>query len=125
LGKRVEGGQMGLWSRLRGRSRPGTRRSSTADDEAHLRAWAAAHEGVEAFVEPRTAVTDTTVVLVAKDGEWTRRRIGSPAAAKKFARSLRMPIYDAEIVGYPKRMRDHDARQRVLRDRARRRDLGA
>ncbi|MDF3048682.1 MAG: hypothetical protein K0R87_320 [Pseudonocardia sp.] len=116
---------MGLWSRLRGRSRPGTRRSSTADDEAHLRAWAAAHEGVEAFVEPRTAVTDTTVVLVAKDGEWTRRRIGSPAAAKKFARSLRMPIYDAEIVGYPKRMRDHDARQRVLRDRARRRDLGA
>ena len=116
---------MGLWARLRGRNRPGTLRRSGADDEAHLRAWAAAHEGVEAFVEPQTTVTDTTIVLVAKDGEWTRRRIGSPANAKKFARSLRMPVYDAQIVGYPQRMRDHDARQRILRNRERRRDLGA
>ena len=116
---------MGLWSRLRGRSWPGTLRRSSANDEAHLRAWVAARAGVEAFVEPRTTVTDTTIVLVANDGEWTRRRIGSPAAAQKFARSLRMPIYDVQIVGYPKRMRDHDARQRVLRDRERRRDLGA
>ncbi len=116
---------MGLWARLRGRERPGTVRRSGADDEAHLRAWARTHVGVEAFVEPRTAVTDTTIVLVATDGEWTRRRIGTPAAAKKLARSLRMPIYDVQIVGYPKRMRDHDARQRVLRERERRRDLGA
>jgi hypothetical protein len=114
---------MGWWARLR-RTRPGTVRRSGADDEAHLRAWAAAREGVEAFVEPRTAVTDTTIVFVAKDGEWTRRRIGSPAAARKLARSLRMPVYDVQIVGYPKRMRDHDARRRVLRDRERRRDLG-
>ena len=42
--------------------------------------------GVEAYVEPKTTVTDVTVVLVAADGEWTRRRIvgergasGSPA----------------------------------------------
>ncbi len=116
---------MGLWARLRGRESTGTVRRSGADDEAHLRAWARTHVGVEAFVEPRTAVTDTTVVLVATDGEWTRRRIGTPAAAKKLARSLRMPIYDVQIVGYPKRMRDHDARQRVLRERERRRDLGA
>jgi hypothetical protein len=116
---------MGLWARLRGGNRPGTLRRSGADDEAHLRAWAAAREGVEAFVEPRTAVTDTTVVLVAKDGEWTRRRVEGPAGARKLARSMRMPVYDVQIVGYPKRMRDHDARQRVLRDRQRRRDLGA
>ena len=109
---------MGVWQRLRGRNRPGTVRRSGADDEAHLRAWAAAHEGVEAFVEPQTTVTDTTVVLVAKDGEWTRRRIGSPANAKKFARSLKMPVYDAQIVGYPQRMRDHDARRRIERKRA-------
>lgn len=113
---------MGLWARLR-RRRPGTVRTADRGDEAHLREWAAAREGVEAFVEPRTAVTDTTVVLVAKDGEWTRRRIGSPAAARKFARSLKMPVYDAQVLGYPQRMRDHDARQRILRDRERRRDL--
>jgi hypothetical protein len=115
-------GSMGLWARLRGRGR--SRRPDPAD-EAHLRAWAAAHEGVEAFVEPRTTVTETTVVLVAKDGEWTRRRVAGPAAARALARSLRMPIYDVQLVGYPKRMRDHDARQRILRERERRRDLGA
>lgn len=116
---------MGWWDRLRGKGRPGTLRTAGADDEAHLRAWAAAHEGVEAFVEPRTTVTDTTIVLVAKDGEWTRRRIAGPAAARRLARSLRMPVYDVQIVGYPQRMRDHDARRRILRDRDRRRDLGA
>ena len=115
---------MGLLDRMR-KGRPGTLRASGRDDEAHLRAWAAAHEGVEAFVEPRTAVTDHTIVLVAKDGEWTRRRIAGPAGARKLARSMRMPVYDVQIVGYPQRMRDHDARQRILRDRKRRRDLGA
>jgi hypothetical protein len=115
---------MGWWARLRGTG-PGTSRRSVAEDEAHLRRWAAAHEGVEAFVEPRTAVTDTTIVLVAKDGEWTRRRVAGPAGARKLARSLRMPVYDVQIVGYPQRMRDHDARQRILRERERRRDLGA
>ena len=41
-----------------------------------------------------------------------------PRRPRKLARSLRMPIYDVQIVGYPQRMRDHDARQRVLRDGA-------
>jgi hypothetical protein len=90
------------------------------EDEAHLRRWAAEHPGVEGFVEPATAVTGTTLLLVDADGAWTRRRVGSPDAARRLARSLRMPVYDAQIVGYPQRMRDHDARQRILRDRERR-----
>ena len=68
-------------------------------------------------------VTDTTVVLVAQDGEWTRRRVKSPAEAHKLGRSLRIPVYDAQIVGYPQRMRDFDARRRIERDRERRRNL--
>jgi hypothetical protein len=116
------GTMMGLFSRMRGGR--GTGRTRGGDAE-HLRAWAATHEGVEAFVEPRTAVTETTMILVAKDGDWTRRRVSGPDGARKLARSLKIPVYDAEIVGYPKRMRDHDARQRILRDRERRRDLGA
>ena len=113
---------MGLLGRLR---RGGDRdaRRARNEDQAHLRAWAAAHRGVEAFVEPRTAVTGTTVLLVDADGAWTRRRIAEPAAARRFARSLAMPVYDVQLVGYPQRMRDHDARQRILRDRARRADL--
>jgi hypothetical protein len=116
---------VGLFNRLR-RRRPGAGpRAADDGDAAHLREWAATRHGVEAFVEPRTAVTATTVVLVAHDGEWTRRRVAGPDAARKFARSLKMPIYDVALVGYPKRMRDYDARQRVLRERERRRDLGA
>jgi hypothetical protein len=113
---------MGLLARLRKRRR-GTLRAADGADDAHLRTWAGAHEGVEAFVEPRTTVTDTTVVLVDKDGAWTRRRVASPAAARKLARSLRMPIYDVQVLGYPQRMRDHDARERALRKRQRRADL--
>lgn len=71
-------------------------------------------------MEPRTTVTETTVVFVAHDGEWTRRRVASPNAAKKLARSLQMPIYDVQLVGYPNRMREHDARDRALRKRERR-----
>lgn len=113
---------MGLLDRLR-RRRPGTTRVAVGADEAHLRGWAAEHRGVEAFVEPRTAVTETTVLLVDATGEWTRRRVGGPEAARRLARSLKIPVYDVQLMGYPQRMRDHDARQRILRDRQRRRDL--
>jgi hypothetical protein len=113
---------MGLLGRL-GKGRRGILRAADGSDQAHLRAWAAAHEGVEAFVEPRTTVTETTMVLVDRDGAWTRRRVPSPEGARKLARSLKIPVYDVQLVGYPQRMRDHDARQRVLRERERRRNL--
>jgi hypothetical protein len=113
---------MGLLARLT-RGRFGARGSSADDGLAHLRAWAASHEGVEGFVEPRTTVTETTLLLVDKHGAWTRRRVTGPAAARKFARSLSMPVYDVQLVGYPQRMRDHDARQRILRKRAGQADL--
>lgn len=76
------------------------------------------------YLEPATMVTDTTVVLVAHDGEWTRRGVPNAAAARRLARSLRIPMYDVLKLGYPKRMREYTARQRVLRERARRRALG-
>jgi hypothetical protein len=114
---------MGLLDRFR-RRRPGSTRAAGRDDETHLRDWAAARRGVEAFVEPRTAVTGTTMLLVDADGEWTRRRIGGPEGARKLAKAMKIPVYDAELVGYPQRMRDHDARRRILRERQRREDLG-
>jgi hypothetical protein len=115
---------MGLLSKLRG-GRPGVLRGADGTDAAHLREWTSAHEGVEAFVEPRTTVTDTTMLLVDKDGAWTRRRIAGPDGARKLARSLKIPVYDVQLVGYPQRMRDHDAREKILRERERRRDLEA
>ena len=115
---------MGLMDRLRGR-RGGVGRPRQAGTAAleHRPRWAAARTGVEAYVEPKTTFTETTVVLVAQDGEWTRRRVDGPSGARALARSLKIPVYDVQVLGYPKRMRDYDARQRVLRERARRRDL--
>ena len=85
-----------------------------------LRDWAAQRTGVEAFVEPETSVTPLTVVLVAADGEWTRRPAGGPAGARRLGEQLGIPVYDVQKVGYPQRMRDYDARaaeRRACRNR--------
>ena len=105
---------MGVFDSLRRKRKggQGLTRTSTKHDTAHLEEWASQRQGVEAFVEPRTNVTETTVLLVAHDGEWTRRRIASPQAAADFARKRKMPLYEVERVGYPKRMREYQARQK-------------
>lgn len=87
------------------------------DDLVVLREWVASRGavkgGVEAYVEPQTSFSPTTMVLVAGDGEFIRRRVGSPDAAAKFARSVGIPIYDTNRVGLPQRMRDYAVRQQT------------
>jgi hypothetical protein len=88
-------------------SRPGGRA-----DLDHLEGFVRARQGVEAFIEPRTTVTETTVILIAHDGEWTRRRVEGPDGARRFAHRLAIPIYDVRLVGYPQRMRDFNERRK-------------
>ncbi|MBK1786194.1 oxidoreductase [Prauserella cavernicola] len=118
---------VGLFDSLRrknkGSSKPGTLRKSSSADTRHLDEWAASRRGVEAFVEPKTTVTDTTVVLVAHDGEWTRRRIGSLGAAQDFGRKRSIPVYEVAKTGYPQRMREYTERQKIIERR--RRDSGS
>jgi hypothetical protein len=115
---------VGLFDRFRGRrSARGAVGHDPAVDLGYLRGWVAEHNGVEAFVEPKTTVTDVTVVLVAADGEWTRRRAGGDAGARRLSERLNIPVYDVQKVGYPQRMRDYDARRRIERQRATREDL--
>ncbi|CAN3129704.1 oxidoreductase [Mycobacterium sp. smrl_JER01] len=114
---------MGLFDRFRGRRRTGKAASDPAADLRYLQAWVAEHHGVEAFVEPKTTVTEVTVVLVAADGEWTRRKAGGDAGARRLSDRLKIPVYDVQKVGYPQRMRDYDARKRVERKRAAREEL--
>ncbi|MFL6190188.1 MAG: oxidoreductase [Actinomycetes bacterium] len=104
---------MGLFDRLRGgRDRRGTLdRASGRGDLAHLERFVATRRGVEGYVEPRTAVTESTIMLVAADGEWTRRRIDGPDVARRLSRELAIPVYDAQVTGYPQRVRDWNARQ--------------
>ena len=87
-------------------------REATADDLDALVAFARTHVGVEFYVEPETMATDTTAVAVAADGEWIRRRVGSPRRINRIARQLGCPIYDAQVRGYPQRMRDWTSRNR-------------
>jgi hypothetical protein len=81
-------------------------------DLDHLEQFIRSRRGVEAFIEPRTTVTETTVILIAHDGEWTRRRIDGPDGARRFAHRLAIPIYDVRLVGYPQRMRDFNERRK-------------
>jgi hypothetical protein len=100
--------------------RQGVRRNASAAEQ-HLADFAQAHQGVEAFVEPPTAVSTVTVVFVAKTGEWTRRAAPSAAAAHDLANRLGVPSYDAAVVGYPQRMRDWNSRKAAEEKAARRR----
>ena len=104
---------MGWFSRRRTTARPGTLRTADANDLAHLRAFAISRRGVEAYLEPRTTVTEATLLLVAADGEWTRRRIPGPDAAAEFSREHVVPLYDPVSVGYPQRMREWTARRKA------------
>ncbi len=87
----------------------------TVDSRAvkdHLASFVSTRRGVEAFVEPPTNVTASTVVLIAHDGEWTRRAVASRDAAFEVPRSLGIPVYDVNQTGYPSRMREWNSRQR-------------
>ena len=65
----------GSGTKMSGPARDGLRNGSTrvraadAVDAEHLESWVGTHQGVEGFVEPRTAVSEVTLLLVAI--EWT------------------------------------------------------
>jgi hypothetical protein len=107
---------MGLLNRFRrrGRSSSGGGATRTADsgDQRHLQQFIATHRGVEGFVEPQTTVTEVTLLLVAHDGEWTRRRVPSVRWAHDFANRNGVPSYDAGLVGIPSRMREYNRRKK-------------
>jgi hypothetical protein len=99
------------WLRRRS-NKAGTLRAAESDDAKYLKDWIGSRSGIEGFIEPRTAVTDTTMLLVAIDGEWTRRRVPSVQWAHNFANKNGIPSYDAAVVGYPDRMRAYNKRQK-------------
>jgi hypothetical protein len=101
----------------RKRSKPRTPKSGALDPAtlAHLEEFLASRRGIEAFIEQPTLVTSATLLLIAYDGEWTRRSVPDVTWARKFATRHRLPAYDAGVVGYPQRMRDYTSRRRSER----------
>ena len=88
-------------------------RAASDEDEQHLEEFVSTREGVEGFVEPRTAVSDVTLLLVAWDGEFTRRRVASAEWAYRFCKRRGIAAYEAGVVGVPTRMREYIQRQKL------------
>ena len=110
---------MGLFSRRKHPAANDAPTDKSARDAtvAHLKEFILTRVGVEAYVEPRTNSTPTTVMLVATDGEWTRRRVPDGRTAAQLAEKLGIPAYDVQRTGYPQRVRDYNARQKIERRR--------
>lgn len=87
-------------------------KEARSETVAHLKAFVAEHEGCEAFIEPPTRVTQTTMVVVAETGQWTRRRVPDTETARKVAKQLGVPAFDVNLSGYPSRMREWNEKQR-------------
>jgi hypothetical protein len=87
-------------------------RAAGREEIAHLEEFVRTRRGVEGFIEPRTTVTQTTLLLIAHDGEWTRRRVPSIETARAWGNRVGVPVYDVALVGYPKRMREYNERRK-------------
>ena len=96
------------------KSTAGASRTSTKE----LEAFVTSRHGVEAYLEPKTAIYSVTLLLVAGDGEYLRRPIGGREQAGSLCGELNVPLYDAAKVGYPRRMQDFEAgvRRAPVRD---------
>lgn len=73
----------------------------------HLSLFVTTRRGVEAWVEQPTSFNPPSILLVAADGESTRRGLPSAEYGYHFADEHEIPCYDAGVVPYPKRMREY------------------
>ena len=101
---------VGILDGLRRRRARGASASARAAAFDHLEAFLSSHRGIEAYVEQPTSLTAPSLLLVAYDGEWTRRSVPSVTWARRFAELHGLPCYDAGVVAYPQRMRDYNRR---------------
>lgn len=79
-----------------------------------LEAFVDERKGIEGYIEPRTATSPTTLLLVDRDGDHLRAPVREPEDAVAFCEGRGIPVYDAQVIGYPKRMRDFEKRRRTV-----------
>ena len=79
-----------------------------------LDVFVAERKGVEGYIEPQTATSPTTLLLVDRDGDHLRAPVREPDDAVGFCERHGIPVYDAQVIGYPKRMRDFEKRRRTV-----------
>lgn len=89
--------------------------SPSAQTVTEMKGFIASRDGVEAFLEPPTSVYAMTLCLVAADGEYIRRPVKHERQARLLCNEGGIPVYDARIVGYPRRMREYERGVRATR----------
>jgi hypothetical protein len=82
-----------------------------AEDREGIVAFIESHQGVEAYVEPRTVMHPLSVVLVAADGGWLRFELRDDSFLRELAKDRGLRVIDAERFGYPERMRRRRSRK--------------
>lgn len=100
--------RVSLFDRFRRRGKKPASGGPTAKTVAELEEFMSSRRGVEAFAEPPTSIYAMTMVVVAADGEYLRRPVKDDKQAQTLTRKHGVPLYDARIVGYPRRMREYD-----------------
>ncbi|MDQ3963980.1 MAG: oxidoreductase [Actinomycetota bacterium] len=78
-----------------------------------LATWASTRKGIEGYIEPQTPTNPTTLLLVDRNGEHIRGPVREPADAVSFCERRGFPVYDAQVIGYPKRMKEFEKRRRA------------
>lgn len=68
--------------------------------------------GVEAYYERETPREPSSLMLVARDGEWTRRKVPNEREGAKLAQDLGVPFYEVVKTGYPDSIRQWNESQR-------------
>jgi hypothetical protein len=86
------------------------KRSNPKLEELEL--FISARKGVEGYIEPRTATQPTTLLLVDRDGDHVRGPVRDHRQATAFCNQHSIPVYDAAVIGYPRRMRDFESGRR-------------
>lgn len=99
---------MGLGDRIR---RFFSKRSNPALTD--LETFVAERKGIEGFIEPRTPTSPTSLLLVDRDGDHRRAPVREREDAVAFCEAHAIPVYDAPVVGYPRRMKEFDKRARA------------
>jgi hypothetical protein len=98
-----------LFDRFRRKRRTGPSPGQEASGKTlkELGEFMRSRPGVEAYAEPPTSVYAMSLCLVAADGEYLRRPVKDEKQAKELCGENGVPLYDARLVGYPRRMREY------------------
>ena len=100
--------RVGIFDRFRRRRGTPSGPGPSARTVNEVKDFISSRTGVEGFLEPPTSVYAMTLCLVAADGEYIRRPVRNARQARSLCNDGGIPVYDARLVGYPRRMREYE-----------------